>query len=92
MEVQHKSDEKKGAFFIIQEGQRVAEMVYSKAGSRQIIIEHTEVSEVLKGRGAGKALVVAGVEWARVEAKRVIPLCPFAKLIFEKNPALRDVL
>lgn len=92
MDIQHEVGDKKGAFFIQQGGQRLAEMVYNKVGTKQLIIEHTEVSAVLKGKGVGKALVEAGVHMARQEQKRIIPLCPFAKLIFEKYPALRDVL
>lgn len=92
MLVQHETGEKKGRFFIEQEGQRLAEMVYNKLGTRQVIIEHTEVHDTLKGQGAGRAMVQAGVQWAREQQKRIIPLCPFAKLIFKKYPELRDVL
>lgn len=92
MDIQHVSDDKKGTFFIEEDGQRVAEMVYSKAGETLLIIEHTEVNETLKGKGAGKQLVFQGVAYARAMGLRIMPLCPFAKLIFEKYPELRDVL
>ena len=61
MEIQNEETETKGAFFIEEGGKRQAEMVYSKAGPARIIIEHTEVSEALKGKNVGKQLVrVAG--------------------------------
>jgi predicted GNAT family acetyltransferase len=81
----------KGAFVIERDGKRLAEMSYTSAGSK-IIIDHTDVSEALRGTGAGKRLVQAAVEWARQEKKTILPLCPFARSVFDKTPQLRDVL
>lgn len=67
-------------------------MTYSKAGADTIIIDHTEVSEALKGQGAGKRLVTAAVEFAREKNIKIIPLCPFAKSVFEKVKDFQDVL
>lgn len=47
-------DERKGRFYIEENGKRLAEMVYNKVGTRQLIIEHTEVSDTLEGQGAGQ--------------------------------------
>lgn len=67
-------------------------MTYSKAGNDTIIIDHTEVSEALKGKGAGKQLVTAAVEYARQNGIKIIPLCPFARSVFEKVREYHDVL
>ncbi len=67
-------------------------MTYSKAGADKIIIDHTEVSEELKGQGAGKKLVAAAVEKARKEGFKILPLCPFAKATIQKDASLQDVL
>ena len=50
------------------------------------------MSDELRGTGAGGRLVEAAVLWARAERKIVIPLCPFAKSVFDKTPAYQDVL
>ena len=92
MKVKHEEDEKKGYFFIEVDGKRKAEMVYSKAGANLLIIEHTEVSDELRGTGSGKKLVMAAVELARAQNKKILPLCPFAKSVFQKTPEIRDVL
>jgi predicted GNAT family acetyltransferase len=92
MNVQHQSGDTKGEFFIEKESSVVAKMTYSKLGSSQIIIDHTEVSDDMRGQDLGKALVEAGVEYARERGLKVIPLCPFAKAIIEKNVSLQDVL
>jgi uncharacterized protein len=80
----------KGAFVIEREGKRLAEMTYSMAGDR-LIIDHTDVSEALRGTGSGGKLVAAAVEWARTNGKKILPLCPFAKSVFDKQPGYRDV-
>ena len=91
MEIKHQLVGNKGSFYIEQEGIRVAEMEYSRAADHRLIISHTEVSEVLKGKGAGKQLVAAAVEHARTNHIKILPLCPFARSVFEKVPEFGDV-
>lgn len=79
-------------FYIEQEGKTVAEMTYSWAGTDKIIIDHTEVDESLKGQGAGKELVGRTIQFAREKGLKIIPLCPFAKSVFNKTPEYSDVL
>lgn len=92
MEIQHHDNGKKGSFYMEQDGERVAEMTYTWAGESMFIIDHTEVSEKLKGQGAGKKLVEAGVAFARKLNVKILPLCPFAKNVFDKTPKYDDVL
>ncbi|WP_192349079.1 GNAT family N-acetyltransferase [Algoriphagus sp. Y33] len=90
--IQHEFDGKKGSFFLEEEAKRVAEMVYVMAGPKKMIIEHTEVDESLKGQGIGLKLLKELVGYVRDENIKVIPLCPFAKAMFQKKEELRDVL
>ena len=90
--VAHVVNGHRGAFAFDIDGKRLAEMAYSVAGDGIIIIEHTDVNSALRGTGAGKMLLAALVEWARAEGKKVIPICPFAKSVFEKTPEFQDVL
>lgn len=92
MDVRHEVSGHRGAFFIERDGKRLAEMTYSAAGDTRIIIDHTEVSDALRGTGSGARLVKAAVQWARAERKTIIPLCPFAKSVFDKTPEYKDVL
>lgn len=91
MEIKREDNGHKGSFYIEEAGKRLAEMTFSLAGGHRIIIDHTEVSDVLRGKGAGKQLVTAAVEWARETRKKILPLCPFARSVFEKVPAFQDV-
>ncbi|MGN8226912.1 GNAT family N-acetyltransferase [Gracilimonas sp. BCB1] len=91
MQIHHDTAETKGSFYIEREGKRVAEMTYSKAGPERIIIDHTEVSDETRGEGLGKKLVYQAVEFARENDLKILPLCPFARSVFSKNPEIRDV-
>jgi predicted GNAT family acetyltransferase len=73
------------------DGKRLAEMTYTVAGSR-VIIDHTTVDDALRGTGAGVKLVEAAVQWARAEHVKLMPLCPYAKSVFDKTPQYADVL
>jgi len=92
MTVQHKKSGGKGIFYVEYEGEIAAEMVYSHPSADIMLIEHTEVDEVLRGKNIGYELVHAGVEYARHHGLKIIPACPFARKVFEKKPDFADVL
>lgn len=79
-------------FFVEQDGNILAEMVYTQPATNKMIIEHTEVSDELRGQKVGNQLVAAAVDFARKQDIRIIPLCPFANAVFKKTPAYNDVL
>jgi len=86
MEIKHQLNGTKGTFYIEQNGERVAEMDYTQSGEKRMIINHPEVSEILRGKGAGMQLVKAAVDHARKNNMKIYPLCPFTRSVFEKNP------
>lgn len=90
--VEHQEGATQGAFFIQKNGQRLAEMTYSRTNATLIIIDHTEVDPSLSGQGVGRQLLDALVAWARATGTKVLPLCPFAKSQFDKDASIRDVL
>lgn len=92
MLVQHKQSGGKGMFFVQQEGNILAQMVYTMVSAEKMIIEHTEVIDELRGQNAGFQLVNTAVEYARTHAIKIFPLCPFANAIFKKKPEFADVL
>lgn len=92
MEVKNIVTDKKCFFYLEENGKRIATMVYSFAGDSKFIIEHTEVATSHEGKGLGKLLVKAAVEFAREKNFKIIPLCPYAKHIIDKTPEYQDVL
>ncbi len=92
MDVLQQDNGKKGKFYILVNGNQEAEMTYTWAGDGRIIIDHTEVSEVLKGKNAGKQMLMKAVTFARESSIKILPLCPFANSVFKKTPEITDVL
>lgn len=92
MEIKFEQSATKGSFYVEENNQRLAEMTFSKAGSNVIIIDHTEVSDTLRGKNVGRQLVAAAVDYARKNSIQILPLCPFAKSVFARVQEYADVL
>lgn len=92
MKIEVKETGSKGMAFVAEENKVLAQMTYSIASSELVIIDHTEVDPLLKGKGVGKQLLMAIVEKARKEKFKILPLCPFAKSIFDRDKIINDVL
>lgn len=92
MNILHQQNGSKGYFYIEENNQRLAEMTYTLAGEKRMIIDHTDVSDALRGKGAGKQLVTAAVDHARAKGIKILPLCPFARSVFDKVKEFQDVL
>ena len=73
------------------EGLPDAEMTFSRVGDTMMIIDHTAVPDEMRGLGVGRALVTKGVKDARSNGVKIIPLCPFAKGLFDRTPDWADV-
>jgi len=50
------------------------------------------VNDAYAGKGLGKKLVKAGVDFAREHKMKILPYCPYAKKIFSITPEYGDVL
>ncbi|GAC1360677.1 MAG: GNAT family N-acetyltransferase [Herpetosiphon sp.] len=57
-------------------GHDIAVLEYQLA-SHEITLTHTEVPQVLEGRGIAAKLVKAALEEAQSQGRNVIPRCPF---------------
>ena len=90
MEIKHSDDGTKG-YFSAKEGDiKAGLMTYVWAGEDKFIIDHTEGNPDFKG--IGRKLLDAAVAYARESNKKIIPLCPFAKSVFDKVEEINDVL
>jgi uncharacterized protein len=92
MLIRNKLIKGKGMFFVEMDGNILAEMVYTMPSPNKMIIEHTEVSEELRGKKVGDQLIHTAVEYARTNNIKIIPLCTFASSVFKKKPEYADVL
>lgn len=82
----------KGYFGAFYGNKGAGRMSYTFAGETKMILDHTEVNEAYRGKNIGKRILMEVVEYTRQNKIKIIPLCPFAKSIFEKVESIRDVL
>lgn len=92
MTIEQFNRESKGFFKASEDDKEAGRMTYSWAGNDKFIIDHTEVNPDFKGKNVGLQLVMAAVDFARENNLKIIPLCPFAKSVFDKKEEIRDVL
>ncbi|WP_249872622.1 GNAT family N-acetyltransferase [Oceanobacillus saliphilus] len=70
----------------------LAEITFVESGEERLVIDHTYVSNDLRGQGIAGQLVENVVLYAREQGKKILPLCPYAKDKIEKNEEYHDVL
>ncbi|MDR0660293.1 MAG: N-acetyltransferase [Prevotellaceae bacterium] len=92
MEITQTGNGERGRFKAEENGVEAGLMTYVHSGEKRIIIDHTEVDPDFSGQGIGRSMVAAAVEYARKNELKILPLCPFAKSVFNKTPEFADVL
>ena len=85
MNIQHKQQDGKSTFYVTDERETLAELVYINTGNGTITIEHTEVSDALRGKNTGYLLVNAAAAYARENQLKILSRCTFATAIFNKK-------
>jgi predicted GNAT family acetyltransferase len=63
----------------------VAFIAYEEDGDT-IILTHTEVPEVLEGKGIGSVLVTKTLNYIESEGRKIIPQCPFVASYIKRHP------
>jgi hypothetical protein len=85
-----RNNESASRFEVEMEG-HLAELQYMRRGNRLILV-HTGVPADLAGRGIGSLLVRTGLEFARAEGLKVVPICPFVQSYIERHPEYQDLV
>ena len=92
MKIERDEHGRKGAFFIENEGEWIAELTYFRSGENKITIDHTEVDPEYRKKGLGKDLVRKAAEFAEANNLKIKATCPFAREILINTPDFHDVL
>ncbi|SHF83195.1 GNAT family N-acetyltransferase [Ornithinibacillus halophilus] len=80
-------------FFVGENEQEpLAEITYQKTNESTITVDHTFVSDELRGQGMAGKLVEKVVSYARDEGYKIIPECSYAKNKIEKTESYQDIL
>jgi hypothetical protein len=65
---------------------------YSLPDAGTLVIHFVEVDPALRGKGMGERLVDAAVDWARVNGRRIVPRCSYARAVLTRTAKYQDVL
>lgn len=84
--------QKEDRFYLGEDDKPLALIKFSRKEGPVIVIEHTSVSETLKGRGVGGRLVEAVVGLAKEEGAKILPLCSYARAYLQKKAEYEDIL
>lgn len=57
-----------------------------------LIIDSTEVANQLSGQGVGSTLVNMVIEYAKDEEKKIVPECPFARAVMEREEDTKKMI
>ncbi|WP_439520907.1 GNAT family N-acetyltransferase [Hydrogenophaga sp.] len=90
--IQHQESASRGAFVILRDGRRIAEMTYTRTNPSLVVVDHTFVDPSLRGQGVARQLQDAMVAWARENDTKVVPVCSYVQVQFDRDPSIRDVL
>lgn len=92
MEIKQETIRNHGRFYIEVDNNILAQMDYHRFTDKDtLMIVHTEVDESLGGKGIGKQLVAAAVNYARKNSLMIKATCPFAKKVLDRIPEFADV-
>lgn len=77
-------------FVMKEDGQVVAEVTYIPQEDA-LLIDHTFVSESLRGQKVGEELVRRVVQHARESNLKVVPACSYAHALFKRHQEFSDI-
>lgn len=99
--IQHHETEKNGVFEAwlqaTEEGActepvQVGEMTYVRPTPERMMIDHTRVFEGFEGKGIARQMVLAAVDFARANSRRIIPVCSYAQALLTRTDEYKDIL
>lgn len=74
------------------ENNPIAEITYKEKDKHTINVDHTYVSDELRGQGIAGKLVEVITDFARKENVKIIPTCPYVASKMEKTAEYHDLI
>lgn len=77
---------------LLRDGESTAGFIDYTLNENVLTIHHTEVDDAYAGQQLGKKLVMAVVDHARKHHYKILPLCPYANKVLNRDESLKDLL
>lgn len=90
MEFTLRTEGTSGAYEYVQQGDRLAEITWQLRGN-VMHVDHTYVSNTLRGQGVAKKLVDEAANYARQQGYKMNAICSYVVAAFEKSDEYNDV-
>lgn len=78
------------AYEYVVEGRRLAEITWIEQNGT-MAMNHTYVSDELRGQGVAKKLLDAAAQYAREKGFKMRPICSYVVSAFEKSDEYNDI-
>ena len=88
LEITHNESERRFEVWI--EG-NLSKLDYIKDG-RNFVITHVGVYPELRGQGLAGKITQAGLEYAKANSLRVVPMCSYAAAYMRRNPQYAELM
>lgn len=90
--IQHTETERNGIFEAWLDNKQVGEMTYQRPTPQRMVIDHTRVFDGFEGRGIARQMVLAAVDFARLNSRFIIPVCSYARALLTRTDEYKDIL
>ncbi|GLC89427.1 GNAT family N-acetyltransferase [Lysinibacillus piscis] len=77
-------------FIYVHDGEKLAEITWQQQGN-VMVMDHTYVSDTLRGQGVAKKLLDQAATYAREHGYKMQAVCSYVVAVFEKSNAYDDV-
>ena len=90
--INHIESERNGLFEAWLDDVQVGELTYQRTTLERMIIDHTRVFEGYEGQGIARQLLMAAVDFARQNARTIVPVCSYARNVLTRTNEYKDIL
>jgi predicted GNAT family acetyltransferase len=78
-------------FYAYCDGRQIGKITFVRTGPNIVIIDHTEVNDAYRNSDVELNLVRCVCRLAREQHRNVLPICPIARMMFNRYPEFDDV-
>ncbi len=75
----------------LKDDKEVGEVTFVPAGDHSWVVDHTFVNPHYRGQGIAQELIRQVVNKALEKELKIVPLCSFAKLEFDRHPEYQGI-
>ena len=92
MQIKHLETDSFGELTAWLDDQQAGEMAYTRPNPDTMVINHTQTFAGFEGQGIARQMVLAAVDFARLNHRHITPICSYALAVLTSTNDYQDVL